>query len=96
MEFKLNKIDTDIRKKMQEEIKDNKVHSNKAISVKKDLKEDKNSSKEKYVHEDQREEKKYLTIDGMKNYNEKVSIEVEKIENIDQENSKGRVLDTKK
>lgn len=97
MEFKLNKIDTDIRKKMQEEIKDNKVHSSKAISVKKDIKEDKNTKNKKYEHEEeQRKEKKYLTIDGIKYDDKKVAIKVEKLENIDEENSKGRVLDAKK
>ncbi|NOV91293.1 hypothetical protein [Clostridium saccharobutylicum] len=45
MEFKLNKIDTDIRLKMQEEIKDDKVHAGKSISVKKDIKEEKVTSK---------------------------------------------------
>jgi hypothetical protein len=40
LEFKLNKIDTDIRKKMQEEIKEDKVHSGKSISIKKDIKDE--------------------------------------------------------
>ena len=47
MEFKLNKIDTDIRKKMQEEIKEDKVHSGKSINVKKDLKDEKNEEYKK-------------------------------------------------
>ena len=97
MEFKLNKIDTDIRKKMQEEIKDNKVHSGKAINVKRDLKEDRDTNDKEYEHEyEQRKEKRYLTINGIKYDKEKVAIEVEKLENIDEENSKGRILDTKK
>lgn len=95
MEFKLNKIDTDIRKKMQEERKDSKVHSGKAINVKRDIKDDRNTNDEKHKQE-QREEKKYLTIDGIKYNKEKVAIEVEKLENLDENNSKGRVLDEKK
>ena len=97
MEFKLNKIDTDIRKKMQEERKDNKVHSGKAISVKRDLKEDKNTNKRKGILE-QGKEKKYMTIDGIKYDKEKieVQVEVQKVENINEVNSKGRVLDAKK
>lgn len=94
MEFKLNKIDTDIRKKMQEEIKDDKVHSGSAINVKKDLKDDR-YTEEKYELE-KRKEKKYLTIDGIKDDNEKMAVEVEKLENMDEENSKGRILDAKK
>jgi len=44
VEFKLNKIDTDIRKKMQENIKDDKVHSTKSISIKRDIKDDKDKN----------------------------------------------------
>lgn len=95
MEFKLNKIDTDIRKKMQEKTQDHKVHSGSAISVKRDLKDDKNTNDEK-GEEEQKKEKKYLTINGIKYKNEKIAIEVEKLENIDEENSKGRILDAKK
>lgn len=40
MEFRLNKIDTDIRKKIEEERKENKVHSGKAINVNKDFLEE--------------------------------------------------------
>ena len=47
MEFKLNKIDTDIRKKMQEEIKDDKIHGNQRTSIKKDIKEDDSKSEDK-------------------------------------------------
>ena len=95
MEFKLNKIDTDIRKRMQEEMKDNKVHSGKAINVKRDIKEDRKKNNEKYEHEHNKDAK-YLTIDCIKGDKEIIAIKVEKLENIDEENSKGRVLDAKK
>ena len=95
MEFKLNKIDTDIRKKMQEERKSDKIHSGNSITVKRDLKDDKDTKDKKYELE-KRKEKKYLTIDGIKDEKEKVAIEVEKLENMDEENSKGRILDAKK
>ena len=95
MEFKLNKIDTDIRKKMQEEIKDDKVHSGKGITVTKDLKEEKNE----YIKIDEvkeENEKRYITIDGTKYNDKNISIKVEKVEKITYENSKGRILDSKK
>lgn len=44
MEFILNKIDTDMRKKLQEEIEISKIHSGKKITGKKDLKDEKNSN----------------------------------------------------
>ena len=95
LEFKLNKIDTDIRIKMQEEIKDDKVHSGKGINIKQDLEE---HSKRDYTNleKNSSQEKKYIIIDGIKDSNEQLSIEVEKTENIDEENSKGRILDAKK
>ncbi len=95
MEFKLNKIDTDIRKKMQEEIKEDKVHSGKGMNVTKDLKDEKNE----YINLDEikeESEKKYITIDGVKHNNKNISIKVEKVEKITDENSKGRILDKKK
>ncbi|WP_026888250.1 hypothetical protein [Clostridium beijerinckii] len=95
MEFRLNKIDTDIRKKMQEETKDDKIHSSDGISVKKDLKEEKN---EVNIEElcDNSKEKLYFTIDGVKYNNASVKIKAEKLEEISEENSKGRVLDATK
>lgn len=97
MEFKLNKIDTDIRKKMQEETKDDKVHSSESISVKKDLKDEKNE----FYNEEQNltkeeSEKRYITIDGIRYSNKNINIKAEKVEKVNESNSKGRILDTKK
>jgi len=39
MEFIINKIDTDVRQKLQEETKNDKVHSGKGITVNRDLKD---------------------------------------------------------
>lgn len=94
MEFKLNKIDTDIRKKMQEEAKDDKVHSSDSISVKKDLKEEKSEQQETSSLGERR--KRYFTIDGVKCNNGNISVNAVKIEKITQENFKGRILDKKK
>lgn len=94
MEFKLNKIDTDIRKKMQEEIKEDKVHSGKSINVKKDLKDERHEKITKFNKEEN--EKRYLTIDGIKNSFQDITIEAEKVEEISYENSKGRILDKRK
>ncbi len=93
MEFKLNKIDTDIRKKMQEEIKEDKVHSGKSISIKKDVKDERNEPIKSF---DKKAIKKYITIDGVKDNTKDISIKVEKVEEINEENSKGRILDKKK
>ena len=94
MEFKLNKIDTDIRKKIQEEIKEDKVHSGKSINIKKDIKDERHEEIKNLDEEES--EKRYLTIDGVKYNNKNISVKVEKIEKINNENSKGRILDKKK
>ena len=95
MEFILNKIDTDIRIKLQEEIKEGKVHSGKAISVDEDLKDESDASYEE-PEKSNSKVKKHITVDGVKDFNEKLSIEVEKIEEMNEENSKGKILDAKK
>ena len=95
MEFKLNKIDTDIRNKMQEKIKDDKVHSGKEINVKQHLK-DKGKNYYKNLENNNSKEKRYLVVDGVKNTRENLSVEVEKLESINQENSTGRIIDAKK
>lgn len=95
MEFKLNKIDTDIRIKIQEEIKEDKVHSGKAINVNKDLKNGKENSFKK-SKESNLQKKRCITIDGIKDYVETLTVEVEKTENMDEQNSKGTILDKKK
>lgn len=95
MEFKLNKIDTDIRKKIQEKIKENKIHSSKSINVKKDLKDEKKRyNKQNATKEEQ--QKRYITIDGIKYNGKNIDIKVEKVEEINDENSKGRILDEEK
>ena len=96
MEFKLNKIDTDIRKKMQEEIKNDKVHSGKSISVKKDLKDERNeSNNENQILTNGENKKRYITVDGVMYNNQAINVNAERFEDINEVNSKGRVLDTK-
>lgn len=95
MEFILNKIDTDIRKRHQEQIKEGKVHNAKEVNVNRDPKEkSENGNDEQHLNE--KEQKKYITVDGIKHDGETVSIKVEKLENLDEENSRGRILDAKK
>jgi 2-phosphoglycerate kinase len=94
LEFKFNKIDTDIRKKIQEEIKEDKVHSGKNISIKKDIKDEKNE--EMQDSNDKEVKKRYITIDGIKDNHKNIDIKAEKVEKINGSNSKGRILDTTK
>lgn len=96
MEYKLNKIDTDIRKKIQEKTKNDKVHINEKINVKKDIKEDDNYSRETNQYKDERNERKYITIDGVKKNMSTFDVEVEKINRLSTDNSSGSILDITK
>lgn len=95
MEYRLNKIDTDIRKRMQEQIKSDKIHENKKVSIKKDLKEDENKEKNKKNAKNQGD-KRFYTIDGIKYEENVMEIEVEKEQVLDKENYRGIKLDVKK
>lgn len=94
MEFKLNKIDTDIRKKIDEERKESKVHSGKAINVNKELHDDSKN----YINnkEEELSKKKRFIIDGIKYNKNEIKVDVEKDEKLSIQNSIGRILDTKK
>lgn len=94
MEFKLNKIDSDIRKKINEEIKEDKVHAGKGINIKRDIKYEKQEAKESLDRKES--DKKHITIDGLKYNHENIDVSVERLEELNEENSKGRVLDTTK
>ncbi|MDU1005165.1 MAG: hypothetical protein E7A63_08835 [Clostridium butyricum] len=96
MEFKLNKIDTDIRKKMQEQTKEDKVHGSSSISVKKDKKENDKNNDNNYKKNQKDDKKKFFTIDGVKYNKKELDVKGEKIERLNEENSKGRMLDTRK
>lgn len=93
MEFKLNKIDTDIRRKIDAERKSDKVHSGKKINVNKDLDErhSKRNSKNKMENK-----KRFFTVDGVKYSKNEIQVEAEKNESLNIQNSMGRILDTKK
>lgn len=97
MEFKLNKIDTDIRNKIHESAKTDKIHAAQEEHGINKLR-DEDTSKEEHRKKQKKISisKKYITIDGIKYDSAKVDIEAECVETISEENSKGRILDTKK
>ncbi|GAA0077565.1 hypothetical protein UT300005_19430 [Clostridium sp. CTA-5] len=98
MEFRLNKVDTDLRDKLQEEIKVDKIHENNNIDIKKNIKEDENKERNNRNNKKLKNLKKrrYITIDGIKIENKTLSIEAEKLEPDFELQNKGRIVDTKK
>ncbi|MBW6408585.1 hypothetical protein [Clostridium weizhouense] len=95
MEFRLNKVDTDLRDKLHEEIKVDKIHENNNIDIKKDIKEDENKEKNNKKLK-KLKKRRYITIDGIKIENKTLSIEAEKLEPNFELQNKGRIVDTKK
>ncbi len=96
MEFKLNKIDTDLRRKLQEKTDDHKVHGKAGITVEAYNEEREKFAKDKNfktILEEKKKTKKEkkIVIDGVMVDNLQVEGEKEI-----SENSKGVFIDTKK
>lgn len=94
MEFKLNKIDTDIRTKMEEEIRADKVNKNNNINIKRDISKEK--SEKNYIKKKIKKPKKFFQVDCIKYMDKELEIEGEKIQITDEENQKGQRIDAKK
>lgn len=101
MEYKLNKIDIELRQMVNDAAKVGKVHGSKGTSkISKDKKE-KNKPKNK---QQKKKDNKKLSEKTTKNTNEKILVDVEKTNEIEidafkekEENSvHGRFLDTKR
>lgn len=101
MEFRLNKIDMDIRRDINDETREGKVHSKKGIKVDKEKSEDKRQNKQqqekpkekfnlsKYVKNSK------ITIDAVKVQNVEVKATKEERQNSKDDN-KGLFIDARK
>lgn len=81
---------------MQEETKDHKIHGNKSVGIKKDIKEDDNKNESGNRENKKIAIKRFYTIDGVKYTKEKVQVKVEKAQSLDEESYKGIILNVKK
>lgn len=95
MEFRLNKIDTDIRRKLAKEVKEKEVNGKTRPEIDNKVKkpfveldtEDKN---------DRNRSKKYITVEGTLESTQKITIDAEKDENYIEEVPIGNVIDSVK
>ena len=95
MEFRLNKIDTDIRRKLAKEVKEKEVNRKTRPEIDNKVKkpfveldtEDKN---------DRNRSKKYITVEGTLESTQKITIDAEKDENYIEEVPIGNVIDSVK
>lgn len=90
MEFRLNKIDTDLRRKIMEETKEGKVRKYEKVHEDSDVIK---ARKEKHRKQESEGDKRFITIDGVK-YGDEISVKAELEEN--GQVPQGIFLDTKK
>lgn len=96
MNFLLNKIDTDIRRKLYEKTKDGKVHRKSTITINKDSEKQKKKFFKEYVKEEtMKKGKGKITIDVSKVKEPTISLKAEKEEDINLL-GRGTFLDVKK
>ena len=102
MNFFLNKIDNDIRRKIYEKTRNGKVHRKENIKIYKDSQKNKEKNLNKDIDdnkEKENKEKNKITIRVIKvkniDENSKIILDAEKEENINYEN-RGNYIDTKK
>ena len=95
MNFLLNKIDTDFRKKIYEQTKDGKVHRKSNILINKDSEKQRKKFFNDYVNDEKGKKIKKITIKATKSKETTISINAEKDENLNT-TSYGTFLDVKK
>lgn len=96
MNFLLNKIDNDIRKKVYEKTKDGKIHRKSDIKINKDSEKQKKKFFNEYVEaEKEQAKKKKITINATKLDKSNISLYGEKEENLNAMGY-GTFLDVKK
>ena len=96
MNFLLNKIDTDLRKKGYEKTKDCKVHRKSSIAINKDSEKQKKKFFNEYVKEERKQmEQNKFTVDATKLEKPTISLHSEKEENLNAIGY-GTFLDVKK
>ncbi|MGG7176595.1 hypothetical protein ACQPU1_03305 [Clostridium paraputrificum] len=92
MEFRLNKIDTDIRRKLAEEVKDDKVHAKKDKPIE-------NNTKNPFVEcdkdneENKTSKKTHITIDGVMDNNKRITIDAENEKELSGQAFVGTIID---
>ncbi|OFI06505.1 hypothetical protein CLOACE_10050 [Clostridium acetireducens DSM 10703] len=95
MEFKLNKIDTEIRQRIQDVSKDGKIHRKAKIKIDKDNQKNKNSSGEKFSDLlEKNKSKQKIVVTAVKTETVKVDAFIEKDEKKDVKS--GTFIDTKR
>ncbi|MGL5086804.1 MAG: hypothetical protein ACRC68_14030 [Clostridium sp.] len=79
MNLLLNKIDTDLRRKVFEETRDGVIHRKTEIAIYKDSEKNNKKTFDDYVKEDEKnKDKKKIIIDATRNVEPKIKVKAEK------------------
>lgn len=92
MAYKLSLVTTDIRKRMAESVKEEKIHDKEKTYI--STKEYKHKQQEKYNPHTNK--KRYLTIDAVKKENKKLKVDAEIDKDVLDDESLGIIIDQKK
>lgn len=91
MNFLLNKIDTDIRRKVYDKTKDGKVHKKEKINIYKDSDKNKKRNFDELV----KEQKKKIIVNGVKDYTSDMEVKAERNQEL-KDLGNGIFIDVKK
>ncbi|NMM61274.1 hypothetical protein HBE96_00870 [Clostridium sp. P21] len=98
MEFRLNKIDPEVRQRVKETTSAGKIHTKSGIAINKDNKKNKNGqdfSSELEKQKDKRKAKK-IYVDALKSEEVEVSVYKEEKEDLSKDEIKGYIIDIRK
>ncbi|MBE6064846.1 hypothetical protein [Clostridium cochlearium] len=94
MEFKLNKIDTELRQQVQDSTKEGLIHRKKEIIINKDLQEENKQKFQQSLKKHSKKDAKRLSVEAEKV--EEVTVEAFMDKDSKKETSRGRFLDIKR
>lgn len=100
MEFRLNKIDPEVRQRVKETTSAGKIHNKSGIVINKDNQNKKNNNQDNFDSELEKQikkkEKKILSVDAVKVQEVEVSAYKEEIESQTKDEEAGHVLDVRR
>lgn len=98
MEFRLNKVDPEVRQRVKETTSAGKIHTKSGIVINKDNQDKKNKKEESFSSklEKEKKEKKRLSVDAVKIEEVEVSAYKEEIENTSTDEDTGHILDVRR
>jgi uncharacterized protein YicC (UPF0701 family) len=97
MEYKLNKIEPEVRQRIKETTSSGKVHTKTGITINQDNKNKKNKDSSDFNSElEKHKNEKKFSVDAVKVDEVEISVYKDEVENSDKDEIKGHILDVRK